>query len=217
MRIRPLRSAVLLLAAILAVPAFAASQESAAAPRGPAFRNKIEAEGTLSVKEGCHILTTKDGKRYALSGDLSAFRDGDHLFVRGPVGEKSACLEDGVTIAVVDARAERGETAGGSESHDAHHGHHEEATVSHVEVKGKAVEKPGKTVVVHGVLTDEGVECQALRSDDNTLYTLAGKIEGFQVGDRVKVTGKVAEVSTCQQGITLDVQNIKADKKEEKK
>jgi hypothetical protein len=187
------RSAALLLAAFLALPAFAASQQSDA-PREPAFRNKIEAEGTLSVKEGCHILTTKEGKRYALTGDLSAFKDGDYLFVRGPVGEKSACLEDGVTIAVVDA-------------------HKEEATVNHVEVKGKAVEKPGKTVVVRGVLTDEGVECQALRSDDNTLYTLAGKIEGFQVGDRVKVTGKVAEVSTCQQGITLDVQSIKADKK----
>ena len=213
MKTRSHRSAALLLAAILAVPALAASQEPEA-PREPAFRNKIEAEGTLSVKDGCHILTTKEGTRYALSGDLSAFRDGDHLFVRGPVGEKSACLKDGVTIAVVDARAERGETAGDSESHDAHHGHHEEATVSHVEVKGKAVEKPGKTVVVRGVLTDEGVECQALRSDDNTLYTLAGKIEGFQVGDRVKVTGKVAEVSTCQQGITLDVQNIQKEKKE---
>lgn len=194
------RSAALLLAAFLALPAFAASQQSDA-PREPAFRNKIEAEGTLSVKEGCHILTTKEGKRYALTGDLSAFKDGDYLFVRGPVGEKSACLEDGVTIAVVDANKVQDE----------------EATVNHVEVKGKAVEKPGKTVVVRGVLTDEGVECQALRSDDNTLYTLAGKIEGFQVGDRVKVTGKVAEVSTCQQGITLDVQNIKADKKEEKK
>ena len=206
------RSAAILLAAFLAIPAFAASQQSDAT-REPAFRNKIEAEGTLSIKEGCHILTTKEGKKYALTGDLSAFKDGDHLFVRGPVGEKSACLEDGVTIAVVDARAERGETAG-SGSHDAHHGHHEEATVNHVEVKGKAVEKPGKTVVVRGVLTDEGVECQALRSDDNTLYTLAGKVEGFKIGDRVKVTGKVAEVSTCQQGITLDVQNIKADKKE---
>jgi hypothetical protein len=216
MRTRINLSAMLLLGAVLAAPAFAASQEPEA-PRQPAFRNKIEAEGTLSIKEDCHILTTKEGTRYALAGDLSAFRDGDHLFVRGPVGEKSACLEDGVTISVVDARADRGEPGGGSGTHDAHHGHHEEATVSHVEVHGKAVEKPGKTVVVRGVLTAEGVECQALRSDDNTLYTLAGKTEGFKVGDRVKVTGKVAEVSTCQQGITLDVQNITRIEKEKKK
>jgi opacity protein-like surface antigen len=66
-----------------------------------------------------------------------------------------------------------------------------------------------RSVQVTGVLTDEGVECQALRGDDGQLYTLTGDLGGFQTGDRVRVVGKVAEVSTCQQGTTLVVQNIK--------
>lgn len=64
------------------------------------------------------------------------------------------------------------------------------------------------TVVVVGTLTDEGVECQALRQDGtNELYTLT-KNGGFSVGDHVKVTGTIAEVSFCQQGITINVQTI---------
>lgn len=68
-------------------------------------------------------------------------------------------------------------------------------------------------VRVTGTLTDEGVECPALRGDDGTLYTLnRGATSGFQVGDRVTVVGKVAELSFCGQGTTLDVQSIKAAK-----
>jgi hypothetical protein len=68
-----------------------------------------------------------------------------------------------------------------------------------------------KTIEVKGVLTDEGVECQALRADDGTLYTLSGKLRGFKTGDRVRVTGTVAEVSICQQGITIEIRKIVAD------
>lgn len=70
-----------------------------------------------------------------------------------------------------------------------------------------------QTVNVTGVLTDEGVECPALRGDDGQLYTLnRGATEGFNVGDRVRVVGKVAEISFCGQGTTLDVLSIKAVK-----
>lgn len=70
-----------------------------------------------------------------------------------------------------------------------------------------------QTVNVTGVLTDEGVECPALRGDDGQLYTLnRGATQGFSVGDRVRVVGKVAEISFCGQGTTLDVLSIKAAK-----
>ncbi|NMG07743.1 DUF5818 domain-containing protein [Brasilonema sp. UFV-L1] len=62
-----------------------------------------------------------------------------------------------------------------------------------------------KTICVKGVLTDEGVECQALRTAANELYTLVGDLKGFQVGDEVYVSGTIAEVSFCQQGITIAV------------
>lgn len=69
-----------------------------------------------------------------------------------------------------------------------------------------------RSVQVTGVLTDEGVECRALRGDDGQLYTLTGDLGDFQTGDRVRVVGKVAERTFCGQGTTLEVQNIKAAK-----
>lgn len=62
-----------------------------------------------------------------------------------------------------------------------------------------------KTVCVKGKLTDEGVECQALRTADNELYTLVGDLQGFQVGDEVYVSGTIAEFSFCMQGTTISV------------
>ena len=55
----------------------------------------------------------------------------------------------------------------------------------------------------------EGVECQALETDNGTVYTLIGNLRDFEVGDRVRVVGKVAEVSICQQGTTLEILNIR--------
>jgi hypothetical protein len=65
-------------------------------------------------------------------------------------------------------------------------------------------------IEVTGVLTDEGVECPALRGDDGTLYTLTGDLKTFQVGNRVRVAGRVVEVSICQQGTTLEVVSVEA-------
>lgn len=69
------------------------------------------------------------------------------------------------------------------------------------------IEQEG-AVRVEGRLTNEGVECLALRTDDNTLYTLTGDTGDFGPGDRVRVEGSVADASFCMQGTTIQVQNI---------
>lgn len=66
-----------------------------------------------------------------------------------------------------------------------------------------------RTLNISGTLTDEGVECRALRANDGQLYTLTGDLEGFQTGDRVRVRGKVAERTFCGQGTTIEVEEIK--------
>lgn len=70
----------------------------------------------------------------------------------------------------------------------------------------------GPTVIcVKGILTDEGVECQALRGDDGELYTLVGDLKSFHNGDRVVVCGTIVEISFCMQGTTLAVSWIGAE------
>jgi hypothetical protein len=64
-------------------------------------------------------------------------------------------------------------------------------------------------VDVEGTLAN-GVECPGLRTDEGTFYTLAGDLHGFENGDRVRVIGTVAELSICQQGITVNVRWIAA-------
>src|SRR5687767_2911384 len=71
-----------------------------------------------------------------------------------------------------------------------------------------AAEGSQSPVTVSGLLTREGVECQALRTDGGELFTLIGDLKGFKVGQRVQVTGQPMELSTCQQGITLRVSKI---------
>lgn len=63
---------------------------------------------------------------------------------------------------------------------------------------------------ITGHLTDEGVECPALRSDEGTLYTLAGETAPYEVGDRVVVVGAIVEFSVCMQGTTVRVDTIRA-------
>lgn len=72
--------------------------------------------------------------------------------------------------------------------------------------------KSGRRVTVTGRLTGEGAECQAMRSKGGALYTLTGNLRGFKSGDRVRVVGRAAEVSTCMQGTTLAVESIKRSK-----
>ena len=67
------------------------------------------------------------------------------------------------------------------------------------------------TRTVRGTLTNEGVECQALRSTTGDLFTLVGNLGGFKAGDRVVVVGTEAEISYCMQGTTLGIISITAD------
>ncbi len=70
---------------------------------------------------------------------------------------------------------------------------------------------PGTKIDVTGTLSNEGVECPALRGDDGALYTLTDPIAGgFRPGDRIHVTGKVAGMSTCIQGIPVTGATITA-------
>ena len=74
-------------------------------------------------------------------------------------------------------------------------------------------ENPGKphadgSLTVRGRLTDEGVECPAMRGDDGKLYTLLGDLKGLRPGDKVCVRGRVAEISHCMQGTTLAIEQI---------
>ena len=66
------------------------------------------------------------------------------------------------------------------------------------------------TIRVTGVLTDAGVECQALETDDDELYTLTGELGGYEAGDRVTVEGRVAGMSYCMQGTTIAVERIRS-------
>ena len=59
-----------------------------------------------------------------------------------------------------------------------------------------------------GELTDEGVECQAFRSEDGELFTLIGDLEGYGNGDKVVVCGTIAEISPCMQGTTMVISYI---------
>ena len=58
-----------------------------------------------------------------------------------------------------------------------------------------------------GTITDEGVECPALRGEDGVLYTLAGDVAALQVGDTVVVSGTLAETSFCMQGTTIQIRS----------
>jgi hypothetical protein len=71
-------------------------------------------------------------------------------------------------------------------------------------------ETPAGVAVVRipGRLTAEGVECQALRADDGTLYTLLGDLKGLKTGDPVVVEGTPVQISFCMQGTTLQVRQI---------
>ena len=56
-----------------------------------------------------------------------------------------------------------------------------------------------------GILTKEGVTCQAMRTVDGRLLTLGGPLRGFGAGDRVCVCGPPSVTSFCQQGTTIYV------------
>jgi hypothetical protein len=49
-----------------------------------------------------------------------------------------------------------------------------------------------------------------MRADNGTLYTLSGNLGPFRPGDRVTIRGRIAGISFCQQGTTIQVLSISA-------
>jgi hypothetical protein len=70
------------------------------------------------------------------------------------------------------------------------------------------VGRPGDPVRSPGTLTDEGVECPAMRGPEGTLYTLAVTDLEWGPGTEVMVEGTIAELAICMQGTTLEVTRI---------
>ena len=76
--------------------------------------------------------------------------------------------------------------------------------------KEEAMPQPA-SVTITGVVTAEGVECPAVRGEDGKLYTITGSgRETLRPGMRVRISGTVAEVSTCMQGITVSATQVEA-------
>ncbi|MCC9622645.1 DUF5818 domain-containing protein [Thalassospira sp. MA62] len=61
---------------------------------------------------------------------------------------------------------------------------------------------------VGGEITDHGRECVTFRAEDGTLYALANKATRFRPGDKVRVTGHEALMTTCTEATTLIVEKI---------
>jgi hypothetical protein len=59
-----------------------------------------------------------------------------------------------------------------------------------------------------GTLISGGVECQLFQTDSGEKYTLTGSLNGFQNGDRVKLSGRTVEISNCMQETTLSINRI---------
>ncbi|MBX2830622.1 MAG: hypothetical protein KTR23_05525 [Rhodospirillales bacterium] len=65
-----------------------------------------------------------------------------------------------------------------------------------------------ESFTVGGEITDQGQECVTFRAEDGTLYALANKASRFRPGDKVRVTGHLALMTTCTEATTLIVEKI---------
>ena len=129
----------------------------------------------------CPAMRGRNGRLYTLVGDIGGVRPGDRVRVEGRIARTSICMQ-GTTIDVHRLR-----TYGGGDS------------------------DPNEDLfmTLRGRVTDEGVECTAIRGSDGRLYTLAGNADNLRPGDRVEVVGRRAEASFCMQGITLEVRRLR--------
>ena len=71
------------------------------------------------------------------------------------------------------------------------------------------VTAPDRSLLVRGWITDEGVECTAMRGEEGELYTLVGVLGDASPGESVEVAGTISEISMCQQGLTVDVSQLR--------
>jgi len=65
-------------------------------------------------------------------------------------------------------------------------------------------------ITVTGELLAPTATCPRLAGDDGRIYALAGSLRQFDTGDRVRVTGELAEVSICNQRRTISVERIRS-------
>jgi hypothetical protein len=70
------------------------------------------------------------------------------------------------------------------------------------------VTRPDGILQRTGEITDEGVECLAMRDTDGFLYTLIGNTDGLEPGATVVVQGRYVEASICMQGTTIEVVSV---------
>lgn len=67
-----------------------------------------------------------------------------------------------------------------------------------------------QSITVTGELLSPSATCPRLAGDDGRVYALAGSLGQFETGDRVRVTGELAEVSICNQRRTIEVERIRS-------
>lgn len=65
-------------------------------------------------------------------------------------------------------------------------------------------------ITVTGELLAPSATCPRLAGDDGRIYALAGSLRQFETGDRVRVSGELAEVSICNQRRTIAVERIRS-------
>lgn len=78
-----------------------------------------------------------------------------------------------------------------------------------VQVVESQDEDRDETITVTGELLNPSATCPRLAGDDGRIYALAGSLRQFETGDRVRVTGELAEVSICNQRRTIKIERIR--------
>lgn len=154
----------------------------------------------------CQTMTSEDGELYSLTGDLGDVQSGDMVEVTGTLGDDDEC-EGGIVVRVSSLEVVDGPNTGeqvGDVGDDAMDGV-EGGTYGETPLGEPGVDGQ---LLLEGELTDEGVECQAFRGDDGELYTLTGDVGDFTTGDRVRIVATPVDVSTCQQGRTVEIVEI---------
>lgn len=160
-------------------------------------REEVQVRGILTEESAdCQALRSEDGELYALTGEIGEVRSGDLVEVSGSLGDDADC-DGGIVVRVSSLEVVDGPS---SSQRAGANGEDGTAPVSEPAMQGQ--------LLLEGELTDEGVECPAFRSDDDEIYTLVGDLGDFATGDRVRIVGTPVEVSSCQQGTTIEIIEI---------